>query len=638
MTVHDVGVHEGRVYLVSDYLDGPDLARWLRDNRVDWKEATRITVAVAEALAHAHSRLIVHRDVKPANILLTADRMPVLVDFGLAIDDAQAGGPEKGHISGTLWYLSPEQASGMAHRIDGRTDVYSLGVVLYEMLTGRVPFRSTNLLEQLRQVRDDEPQPPRQLVQDVPPELERACLKSLAKLQKDRYTTAADFADDLRGVVAQAAMASSSERLPPIESPAGDRRETAPASARSIVLAPSSSRRLVREPERRQVTVLVCSCDMFESDAFLELDAEEQAKVLGIFQQTCTETVNRYDGTLVQCSQQGLLVCFGYPVAYEDGARRAVLTGLGILSHLNVVCKQFRDDYRIELKPWIGVHTGSAVVETKEDGISLAGEARNVSVRLDEVAVPGEVICSEATYRLIQGEFQCTNLGPRKIKGVAQPVELFQVQEAHQTRSPIEVAELATLTPLTGRDHEISLLKDRWEQAQEGMGQVVLLTGEPGLGKSRLVHALKEHVLGQAIEGEIDAPVIEWRCSPHFQNTSLYPAIDFYERSLGFGREELPQARFDRLLRHLEQYDLAGPEVVPLWASLLSLPIPAHFPAMALSPIRQREETFRAILEWLRMRRCAGRSCLLSKTCIGWMHLPWSSLGSSSARACTTGF
>ena len=143
VTVHDVGVHEGRLYLVSDYLDGPDLGRWLRENRVDWPEATRIAAAVADALAHAHARLIVHRDVKPANILLTADRAPVLVDFGLALDDAQAGGREKGIISGTLWYLSPEQATGTAHRIDGRTDVYSLGVVLYEMLTGRVPFRAT---------------------------------------------------------------------------------------------------------------------------------------------------------------------------------------------------------------------------------------------------------------------------------------------------------------------------------------------------------------------------------------------------------------------------------------------------------------------------------------------------------------
>ena len=134
------------------------------------------------------------------------------------------------------------------------------------------------------------------------------------------------------------------------------------------------------------------------------------------------------------------------------------------------------------------------------------------------------------------------------------------------------------------------------------MGQVVLLIGEPGLGKSRLVHTLKEHVLGQMVEGEVDAPVIEWRCSPHFQNTGLYPAIDFYERALGFGREEPPQARFDRLLHRLEQYDLARPETVPLWASLLSLPTPDRFPPLSLSPARQREETFRVMLEWLHAR------------------------------------
>ena len=134
------------------------------------------------------------------------------------------------------------------------------------------------------------------------------------------------------------------------------------------------------------------------------------------------------------------------------------------------------------------------------------------------------------------------------------------------------------------------------------MGQVVLLIGEPGLGKSRLVHTMKQHVLGQMIEGEWTSPVIEWRCSPHFQNTGLYPAIDFYERALGFDREVAPQARFDRMLHRLEQYDLARPETVPLWASLLSLPTPDRYPPLSLSPVRQREETFRAMLDWLHTR------------------------------------
>ncbi len=600
VTVHDVGVQEGRVYLVADYLHGPDLARWLQENRVTWPEATRIVAAVADALAHAHARLIVHRDIKPGNIILTADRQPVLVDFGLALDEAGAGGGAKGYVAGTPWYLSPEQAAGAAHRIDGRTDIYSLGVVLYEMLTGRLPFRAADTQELLRQVREDEPQPPRQLMGDIPPELERICLKALAKRLQDRYTTAADFADDLRGVLAKATPSSLSPPLSSLEISVGGGVVIASDSLPSSLLKSSASRRLAREAERRQVTMLICGCEAFESDAFSELDAEDQAELLGRFQQSCAAAVSRYDGTVVQCNQQGLLVCFGYPLAYEDGPRRAVLTGLGLLVDLKELDKKLRQDRQLELNPWVGLHTGPAVAEMKDNGISLAGEARNVAVRLDQAAVPGEVICSEATQQLIAAEFPCQSLGPQKIKGAAQPVELFLVQEARANRGRIEAAEPAGLTPLTGRDHEISLLKDRWEQAQEGMGQVVLITGEAGLGKSRLVHTLKEHVLGQLVEGDVDAPVIEWRCSPHFQNTGLHPAIDFYERALGFSREVPPHDRFDRLLQRLEQYGLAQPAAVPLWAALLSLPIPPRFPAIALSPVRQREETFRLLLEWLR--------------------------------------
>jgi class 3 adenylate cyclase/predicted ATPase len=604
VAVHDVGIDDGQIYIVSDFLDGPDLGRWLDNYRPAWPEAARIATGVAEALAHAHAWLIVHRDVKPANIILTPDRGPVLVDFGLGLDEARAGGSELGNICGTPSYMAPEQVAGAAHRIDGRTDIYSLGVVLYRMLCGRVPFRASNLRELLRQVRDDEPQPPRQLNCDIPPELERACQKALAKRLEDRYTTGADFAEDLRRVSQSAGPATPGlfRQSPGGTLTRGTQGPRPTPFQRDASVTPPSRRR-VREAERRQVTVLCCGCGVFESDTYLgNLDPEDQSDVLRAFQRVCEAGVFRFEGAVVQCNEQGLLACFGYPVAHEDAARRAVRAAIGILEQMRALGTRLRRDYELQLSPWVGVHTGLAIAETGEESVSLVGEAYNVAVRLGDVAESGQIVVTAATDRLIRGHFDCTSLGHRKIKGAAEPVELFMVRGICEDLNPIDIAQLAGLTPLTGRDHEISLLKDRWEQAREGMGQVVLIIGEPGLGKSRLVYTMKEHVLGQMAKGEVDSPVIEWRCSPHFQNTALYPAIEFYGRALGCGREDPPQARFDRLVHWLELDGLARPETIPLWASLLSLPTTDRYPAVSLSPVRQREETFRVMLDWLHTR------------------------------------
>jgi len=165
---------------------------------------------------------------------------------------------------------------------------------------------------------------------------------------------------------------------------------------------------------------------------------------------------------------------------------------------------------------------------------------------------------------------------------------------------PVPVA----LTPLTGRDSEVDLLADRWEQAREGMGQLVLVVGDPGLGKSRLVHTIKELVLAQpaadASRPALASPVIEWRCSQHFQNSGLHPVADYLKRLLDFGHEESPTARFDRLARHLEECGLGRPEQVALFAKILFLPPDERFPTPSLTPIREREETFRALRDWLR--------------------------------------
>ncbi len=609
VAVHDVGTQDGQVFIVSDYLDGEDLARWLKRHAPTWQQTAAIVGAVAEALAHAHSQLTIHRDVKPANILMTADGNPVLVDFGLALDDASAGADELGVIAGTPAYMAPEQVAGKAHRIDGRTDIYSLGVVLYEMLSGRVPFRADKSQELMRQVRDDEPQPLRQLARGIPPELERICHRALSKKMQERYTTAADLAADLRHVIATATDAPSvtSQSFPrrPADLPAA----SAVLDASSLASSVTSSSRRRREAERRQVTVLVCASELFESDSYLDLvDPEDQAKALRSFGEICEQTVSEFGGTVVQCNEQGFLACFGFPVAFEDSARRAARAGLRMLERLKPLGEQFRSECQVDLDPWVGIHTGPAVVEAKDVAITLVGEARNVALRLASVSVPGHVICTEETQRLFRGRFRCLELGEQKLKGVAQSVRLFRVEGIASAGSLVEASAAAGLSPLTGRDHEMSLLTDRWEQAQEGMGQVVLLVGEPGLGKSRLVYDLKEHVAGVA-DSEKDSPIIEWRCSPHFQNTGLYAAVDYFERTLEFDRNDSREARFERLVQRLSRYDLARQETVPLWASLLSLPAIEGYPSPALSPARQREETFAALTEFLQAR--AARQPLL---------------------------
>jgi len=182
-----------------------------------------------------------------------------------------------------------------------------------------------------------------------------------------------------------------------------------------------------------------------------------------------------------------------------------------------------------------------------------------------------------------------------------------------QMEGDFEMIAPIALTPLTGRDTEFSLLKDRWEQAQEGMGQIVLVVGEAGLGKSRLVQTITQLVQDEASDAsaatasdsastsvDLESPVIEWRCSQHFQNSELFPVSDFMERFLGFGRDESSAARFDRLARHLEDYDLGRPEYIALVAKLLFLPADERYFAVGLTPAREREETFRVLCQWLR--------------------------------------
>ncbi len=218
----------------------------------------------------------------------------------------------------------------------------------------------------------------------------------------------------------------------------------------------------------------------------------------------------------------------------------------------------------------IGVHTGLVVVgeigsSEKREMLAL-GETPNIAARLQGLAEPDTVVISATTQRLVAGLFECQELGPQTLKGLSTPLTVYRVVRESEVQSRFQVAVRTGLTPLVGREHEVGLLRDRWEQARSGAGQVVLLSGEPGIGKSRLGQTLKEQV---STEG---ATRIEFRCSPYHQNSAFYPIIDHLQRLLQFQREEAPPTKVAKLQQALLSYCFPQADTVPLLAALLSLP------------------------------------------------------------------
>ena len=321
------------------------------------------------------------------------------------------------------------------------------------------------------------------------------------------------------------------------------------------------------------------------------LDPEDLRAVIGAYHKCVAETVARFNGFVAKYMGDGVLVYFGYPQAHEDDAERAVQAGLALIEAVGKLSS-------VEpLQIRIGVGTGVVVVgdlvgagEAQERGV--VGETPNLAARLQAAATPGTIAIDTTTRRLLGGLFEYRDLGGIEAKGFANRVQAYEVVRPSMVESRFEALRTAT-TPLVGRDEEVDLLLRRWEQAKRGDGCVVLISGEPGIGKSRIAQTIVERLGGEPHTR------LRYFCSPHYQDSALYPSIAQLERAAGFRREDTAEQRLAKLEAVLAQGTNDLSEAVPLLADLLSIPTGDRYPPLNLTPQKRKEKTLHAQLAQL---------------------------------------
>ena len=592
--IYDIVEGAGGDWIVMELVGGQTL-RQLLDERgpLHPTAAARLGCEIAEGLAEAHELSILHRDLKAVNVMVTPAGHAKILDFGLAKELPLAGSEQDitlsapGVVLGTAYAMSPEQALG--RELDERSDLFSLGSLLYETVTGTPPFRGDSPTASLARVLSFQPRPLRDVVTGLPAQFSDLVQRLLEKDAAYRPRNAREVAAVLAplavgdagipvpaGSVAPSSLAYESTLLTRAE---GISRPAAMPSQ-------SEQRRLLGE--RRVMNVVCCGLVELNEDSGEAgfLDPEVLAESMAGFQALAREVCERQSGHLGAALGHLLWLYFGYPQAHENDLQLAIRAARELVARMGEIRSHLdaRGKRRLGLR--IAVHTGPAAVVSRpgqEEQLQL-GSVLDLATSLQNLAPAGQVVISGASLPLAARDFSTEALPPVRVPGAAEPVALYRVLGEIDPRE----RESGVQAPLIGREREIDLLRDRFQLAREGTGQMILIAGEAGIGKSRLVTALRERLAAE--------DPVWWITygSPSTQNSPLGPIIDLLDHLVSESGEISPGRKLDRLK------DLVGespvPESVPLLASLLSLPTEEPRPPLALAPEAQRTRTFEALL------------------------------------------
>jgi tetratricopeptide (TPR) repeat protein len=576
----------GVPFLVMEYLEGESLSGLLKRGRLEVRRALEVLEGITLGLAHAHERGIVHRDLKPGNVFLTRQGTVKLLDFGLShfLAASAASAP---HLpsAGTPAYMAPEQWRGEAQ--DARTDVWAAGVVLYEMLTGGVLYSSATPAQLREWVTSEEPVPPvRARSPEVPPEVERLLSTALAKDPARRFPTARQLLWELCELRTR--------------------------------LAGSGFEELGTVTPRRQRLVLL-SCQLTGLAGLAgRLDAEELGEVEGAFRQGCEEVIRRHGGNVGFYLAGEVFAAFGCPQVREDDAERAVRTALHLTHDLREALRGRLPHLSLSgLGVKAGLHTGVMLMNPR----TLQSEIPQVVSWLARHARPGEVRLSETTWRQVRGVFETEALEPRAFKGLtgSTRMSVHRVLREREVRVRFDRTFVAGgLTPLVGRQPELRRLQALWDTARSGRGAFVLLRGETGIGKSRLIQELREHMPLDGGRG------LRFQCWSQPCGAVPPPPVELLQRLLHSSREGAAPRHPEAWATRLGASGLPE-EQVRLLGLLLSLPVPEGSPVLRFTPERRLEKTYEALVELL-LRVARQRPILLVVEDLHWADSSWLAL------------
>ncbi len=361
------------------------------------------------------------------------------------------------------------------------------------------------------------------------------------------------------------------------------------APLNNLAARPVSSRSpaSIVEGERRQLTALFCDL-VGSTEIATRLDPEEWRDIAAQYQRRAAEAVTRFGGFVDKFLGDGLVCFFGVPLAHEDDAERAVRAGLAMVEAVRTLTSQLATPLRLR----VGIHTGAAVVgHGGGEAQDVFGDTPNIAARVQSVAEPDSVLITAATQRLVAGLFLVDHCGVQPLKGVPEPVALYRVREPSGVHGRLAAGAIRGLTPFVGRDDERRLLLNRWERVQDGDGQIVLITGEAGIGKSRLVQEFKERL------GAVPATWVECACSPYLQNTPFASLVDLIQQGFHRVMAHLRAEGVTALEQAFALAELDPGKAVPLVAPLLGLPIPERFPLPVVTAEEQRRRLMTILVE-----------------------------------------